>query len=377
MNPSRTTDRPSRLPRLRCPPSPTVAPLLTVSCLSKRFADGALPVVNGLSFEVMEGEIFALLGPSGGGKTTALRCVAGFEQPERGEVRLDSQILTGEGHHLPIEKRGIGFVFQDYALFPHLSVYDNVAFGLRLMPKSHRRARVAEVLQLTGLSGLEDRLPHALSGGQQQRVALARAIAPRPRLILLDEPFSNLDALLRQEMRDRVRRLLHAEGMTALLVTHDQEEALSFADRIAVMQNGRIEQIGTPEEVYNRPRTLFVAQFLGRTNLLLTQADGAVADTALGRISLHREASGPVLLSIRPEHLGIRAFESGDDARAGIVLSTEFRGHDITYRVQVDATEWLVHTDSRRPFEPGDRVRIETLEPAVVLEKAGATELPR
>jgi iron(III) transport system ATP-binding protein len=349
-----------------------VSALLTVNCLSKRFADGVLPVVNGLSFEVEEGEIFALLGPSGCGKTTALRCIGGFERPDRGDVTMNGTVLSGERVHVAAERRGIGFVFQDYALFPHLSVRDNVAFGLRHMGKASREQRVSEVMQLTGLGGLEDRMPHALSGGQQQRVALARAVAPRPRLILLDEPFSNLDALLRHEMRDRVRRLLHAEGMTAVIVTHDQEEALSFADRVAVMQNGRIEQTGRPEEIYARPRTLFVAQFLGRTNLLLTHAEGDQAETALGRIRLHRAAQGLVLVSIRPEHLGLEAGAADASANNGTVLGYEFRGHDITYRVQVAGAEWLVHTDSRHVFSAGDRVQVRALEPAVVLDKAGA-----
>jgi iron(III) transport system ATP-binding protein len=351
-----------------------VSEILSVSCLSKRFTDGALPVVNGLSFSVREGEIFALLGASGCGKTTALRCIAGFERPDRGTVTLADRRLAGDGVHVPAEQRGIGFVFQDYALFPHLSVRDNVAFGLGGLPSAERRARVDEVLRLTDLAPLADRMPHALSGGQQQRVALARALAPRPRLILLDEPFSNLDALLRHEMREKVRDLLHREGTTAVLVTHDQEEALSFADRVAVMQNGRIEQIGTPEEIYARPRTLFVAQFLGRTNLLLTQADGDEADTALGRLRLHCEACGPVLLAIRPEHLDLSSepFEPG--ALGGVVTAREFRGHDVTYRVQVGSLEWLVHTDNRRVFAPGDHVYVRALEPAVVLEKAGSMD---
>ena len=350
--------------------------LLTVSCLSKQFADGVLPVVNGLSFGVEEGETFALLGPSGCGKTTALRCIAGFERPDSGTVTLAGRTLVGDGVSVPPEGRGIGFVFQDYALFPHLTVRENVAFGLRGLGKEERAARTAEVIELVGLRGFEARKPHALSGGQQQRVALARAIAPRPRLVLLDEPFSNLDALLRQEMRERVRDVLKAQGMTALLVTHDQEEALSFADRVAVMQNGRIDQIGTPEAVYARPRTLFVAQFLGRTNLLLTDADGDEAETVFGRLRLNRAAEGPVLLSIRPEHLALTATSDAADSLPATVLAREYKGHDITYRVQLGGTgqgpvDCLVHTDNRTPFAPGDTVWVRALEPAVVLEKVG------
>src|SRR5690606_4406770 len=281
--------------------------------------------------------------------------IAGFETADSGTVTLDGQTLVGDGISVPPERRGIGFVFQDYALFPHLTVRENVAFGLKGMTKKARRARADDVLRLVGLGGLEDRKPHALSGGQQQRVALARAIAPRPRLLLLDEPFSNLDALLRQEMRERVRDLLKREGMTALLVTHDQEEALSFADRVAVMQNGRIDQIGTPEAIYATPRTLFVAQFLGRTNLLLTQAEGETAETVFGRLRLNRAAQGPVLLSIRPEHLALAAHPDAAGSLEGTVLAREYKGHDITYRVQLGGAgagpvHCLVHTDNRARF---------------------------
>lgn len=352
----------------------TIDAHLTIQCLSKRYADGALPVVNGLSLEVGQGELFALLGPSGCGKTTALRCVAGFLRPDSGTIRLGGRTLNDEaGAHVPPEARGVGFVFQDYALFPHLTVAQNVAFGLRAWPRAERAARVDEVLRLVGLAGLERRAPHALSGGQQQRVALARALAPRPGLLLLDEPFSGLDALLRHEMRARVREILRAEGATALLVTHDQEEALQFADRVAVMQSGRIEQVGTPEEIYARPRTLFVAQFLGQTNLVLVHADGTDrAESPLGPLRLHRPAEGPVLVALRPEHLALAPpGETDVPAREGVVLERAFKGHDITYRVGLGAVDCLVHTPSREAFAVGDAVRVRALEPATVLERAG------
>jgi iron(III) transport system ATP-binding protein len=354
-----------------------MTPLLSVHCLSKTFHDGTLPVVNGLSFEVEEGELFALLGPSGCGKTTALRLVAGFMRPDHGTITLAGHVLAGEGAWVPPERRGVGFVFQDYALFPHLTVAENVAFGLQKWKKAARAARVREVLHLVGLDGLEGRPPHALSGGQQQRVALARALAPRPRLVLLDEPFSNLDALFRQEMRDRVRDVLKSEGTTAVLVTHDQEEALLFADRVAVMHTGRIEQVGTPEQLYLTPRTLFVAQFLGQTNLVLTEAHGDAAETVLGRLRLHRPAEGHVLVAIRPEHFAVTAAPDHPDCRAAVVLHRAFRGHDVTYRVQVEASnggavDCLVHTHNREPFAVGDTVYVRAVEPAVVLEKAGA-----
>jgi iron(III) transport system ATP-binding protein len=346
-------------------------PLLTVHNLTKRFAPEAAPVVGALSFTVAEGEIFALLGPSGCGKTTTLRMLAGFETPDAGTITLGDQVLSeGPQRRVPPEQRGIGMVFQDYALFPHLSVLDNVRFGLQAWPRRERDARARDVLRLVGLAGFEQRRPHELSGGQQQRVAIARTLAPTPRLVLLDEPFSNLDALLRQSTRQDIRTLLKQAGVTAILVTHDQEEALSFADRVAVMRNGQIEQVGTPEAVYYQPRTLFVAQFLGRTNLLLSEAAGTEAETPLGRVRLNRAATGPVLLSLRPEHLTLEAPQPGATSACAVV-GREFKGHDITFRILLDGQEYLVHTPNNIPFQPGDQVVVRPLEPAVVLEGTG------
>ena len=345
-----------------------MADILSVRGLTKRWAPEADPVVDAVNFSVAEGEIFALLGPSGCGKTTTLRLAAGFERADSGTIEVDGYSVTGEGHHVPPEDRALGLVFQDYALFPHLSVQKNIAFGLRHLSRAERSARVEEVIRLVGLSGLEDRRPQHLSGGQQQRVALARTLAPRPRLILLDEPFSNLDALLRQSTRQEIRSLLKEWGTSAVLVTHDQEEALSFADRLAVMRSGRLEQIGTPEDVYYQPRTLFVAQFLGRTNLLFSEAEVDAAETPLGRLTLNRSASGRVLLSLRPEHL---ALDPPDGEReTGRIVSREFKGHDITYEVLLDDVDYLVHTPNNVVYQPGDRVCLRALEPAVVLEGA-------
>jgi len=345
-------------------------PLLSVQHLTKRFAPDAPPVVHDVSFEVggeRTPEIFAVLGPSGCGKTTTLRCIAGFERATEGTVVMQGRTLSGPGVHVPPEKRGVGIVFQDYALFPHLTVLENVAFGLQQGTEAERGARAREALAMVGLGDFEDRRPQHLSGGQQQRVALARTLAPEPDLILLDEPFSNLDALLREETRQEVRTLLKDRGISAVLVTHDQEEALSFADRLAVMRSGQLDQVGTPEEVYYRPRTLFVAQFLGRTNLLLSQATGEEADTPLGRVRLNREADGTVLVSLRPEHLTLAAPETADGPM-GTVVGRAFKGHDITYRVSCEGNEYLVHTDNRMLYEAGDTVVLQPLEPAVVLE---------
>lgn len=343
--------------------------LLQVNNVDKEFEKDN-PVVKDVSFHVNKDEIFALLGPSGCGKTTTLRIISGFEQLDRGEIILNGRLLSSVMNHEAPQKRGIGFVFQDYALFPHMSALDNVAFGLKDLPKHKRNVFAEEVLCRTGMGDFKERSPAELSGGQQQRVALARAIAPEPELILLDEPFSNLDAMLRTVTRKEVRSIIKKARMSAILVTHDQEEALSFADRIAVMNNGKIEQIGTPEEVYYMPKTKFVAQFLGKTNLL----EGDVEDTDfiktnLGPIQLNCRAKGHITCSIRPEHLTIEKPNGDDDSsRLGIIAAREFKGHDITYHVEFGGDRYIVHTDNRVVFEPSDEVVVRPLEPAVVLE---------
>ncbi len=347
--------------------------LLRVAQLGKTFANGNRPVVDRVGFEVGRNEIFAILGPSGCGKTTTLRLIAGFERCDTGTVSIGERVLECATEHQPAEGRGIGFVFQDYALFPHLDVAGNIAFGLKGLSRAETAARVRATAEATGLADLLDRKPHQLSGGQQQRVALARAMAPQPALILLDEPFSNLDAVLRERTRDEVRALLKAAGMSAILVTHDQEEALSFADRIAVMRDGRIEQVGTPEEVYETPRTEFVATFLGRTNLVKGRARGMQAWTDLGSVLIDRPMAGDVVLSMRPEHLALeRMDETNCNGLCGTVLERSFKGHDVTYRVALTRGDCLIHTHNRDAYAPGDRVVVKALEPAVVLETEAA-----
>ena len=343
--------------------------LLEVKHIEKSF-EKDVPVVKGVNFSVNENEIFALLGPSGCGKTTTLRVISGFEKLDKGEVLLEGEVLSSGSTHIAPQKRGIGFVFQDYALFPHMSALDNVAFGLTHLPKFKRKVFAEEVLCRTGMGDYKSRSPVDLSGGQQQRVALARAIAPEPKLVLLDEPFSNLDAMLRDITRKEVRSILKKAGMSAVLVTHDQEEALSFADRIAVMNNGVIEQIGTPEEVYYKPKTKFVAQFLGRTNLFEAEVDDSDAiQTNLGSLKLNCKAKGRITCSIRPEHLTIEK-PNGDlnGCKKGIVIGREFKGHDITYHIECNGERYIVHTDNRILFNPNDEVVVKPLEPAVVLD---------
>jgi iron(III) transport system ATP-binding protein len=342
-----------------------MTPLLTVESITKRFA--ATPVVKDVSFTVYPGEIFALLGPSGCGKTTTLRIIAGFERADTGTISMTERSLANSSVHVPPESRGIGFVFQDYALFPHKNVLDNVAFGLRKVPKKTRRDRAFEVLDMVGMTDLHGRLPHHLSGGEQQRVALARSIIARPKLLLLDEPFSSLDPGLRQTTRDEVRALLKAEGISAVLVTHAQEEALSFAERLAVMKDGTVEQIGTPEVVYRQPKTAYVADFLGQTNFVNAYVKEGVAETPFGRVAVEGAATGEMLLSIRPECLTMVAPDAGNSGtKGGRIVGQAFKGHDFTYRVEVDGQFYLVQTDYRCPFQVGDTVRLEAVSAVVV-----------
>jgi iron(III) transport system ATP-binding protein len=346
-------------------------PLLRASNLTKYFSPDEPPVVDKVSFEVNPKEIFAILGPSGCGKTTTLRMIAGFERTDEGSIQLKGQTLECPFTHIRPEKRGIGFVFQDYALFPHLTVLENVTFGLRHLSRGERNHRAIETLRLIGMKTYRDRRPQELSGGQQQRVALARALAPHPEMILLDEPFSNLDAVLRESTRNEVRRVLKEARMSAILVTHDQEEALSVADRIGVMDQGRIVQVGTPEEVYYRPKTKFVARFLGRTNLFPALASGLEAESNIGLVMLDKPYRGNVTISIRPEHLTLESVTPANcNGTCGTIFNREFKGHDITYHVKLHHGDCIVHTDNRMPFGIGDSVVIRPLEPAVVLEDA-------
>ncbi len=315
-------------------------PIVKTTNLTKRYSQHAPPAVDQLDLSVYQGEVLCLLGPSGCGKTTLLRLIAGFETPDDGSVEVAGKVVASGSVMVPPEHRRIGFVFQDFALFPHLTVLDNVAFGLR-GTRAQKRERAAEVLALVGLTVFDSRFPHQLSGGQQQRVALARALAPRPHILLLDEPFSNLDASLRGSTRDEVRAILARSGITAVMVTHDQEEALSFGDRVAVMRDGRIEQVGTPEEVYFHPATAFVASFLGRTNLLRGLAEGRTAATPIGAVPLTATADGRVIISLRPDHLELVPADSDAGSALPKVVATvvrrEFKGHVVTYEAVLRA----------------------------------------
>src|SRR5918997_4275976 len=261
-------------------------------------AYGPVRAVDGVDLEVPAGGICALLGPSGCGKTTTLRLIAGLERPDAGEIVVGRRVVSGGGRFVPAEERRIGMVFQDYALFPHMDVAGNVGYGLGRKPDP---GRVREALALVGLAGSEKRPVHELSGGQQQRVALARALAPTPDLVLLDEPFSNLDASLRERLRGEVREILRRSGVPALFVTHDQEEALSLADRVAVMREGELAQTGTPEEVYGQPSDRWVADFLGEADVLPAAATDGYVECELGRLRLDPGFRGNADVVIRPE----------------------------------------------------------------------------
>ena len=343
--------------------SSAVAPVLSLRDLKKTYAPGLPPVIEALNLELTGGELLTLLGPSGCGKTTTLRLIAGLERPDSGTILLNGQDIT----RTPPERRGIGMVFQDYALFPHLSVLQNVLFGLHRLGGPERRARAQDTLALVGLTAFETRFPHQLSGGQAQRVALARALAARPSILLLDEPFSNLDAALRHTTRQDVRQILKSSGITTLLVTHDQEEALAFSDRMVVMRLGQIEQQGTPQDVYLRPSSPFVANFLGHSNLLSGSAQGWTAQIALGQLALSRETHGAVLVSVRPEQLQLAA--NGEDGMEVEVVGVEFQGRQTTYRLRKpgEVREWRLCHTGQRTDPPGSHVLIRVLGQAQVL----------
>lgn len=314
--------------------------------VDKSFGD--TEVLHNIDLAVDPGTSLALLGPSGCGKTTLLRLIAGLERPDAGEIAVGSQVMAGPGTFMPPEKRKVGMVFQDWALFPHLTVGKNVGYGL---DKAERKGpRVQEALAMVGLADLEDRMPDTLSGGQQQRVALARAIAPRPSVLLLDEPFSNLDSALRVGVRTEVHRLLIELGITSIFVTHDQEEAFVLGDQVAVMTGGRIEQIGSPQEIYQTPSSPWIASFVGDVNLIDGTATDVTADTVIGPLPLAGPASGSAKVLVRPEDLELAP---GD---AGTVTLTEYYGHDMMVTVEIAGTEVLVRAPARADWSRGDSV---------------------
>ena len=338
-------------------------PALECRGLVKRF--GEVLAIDGLDLTVPAGQVLALLGPSGCGKTTALRLIAGFEQPDRGTITLGGTVVCRPGSAVVPEKRRVGMVFQEGALFPHLSVEQNISYGL---PRAKRHnVQVEEVLDLVGLTSLRHRMPHELSGGQQQRVALGRALAPQPKVLLLDEPFSNLDPKLREQVRRDVLEIIRTSRTTTIFVTHDQEEALFVGDTIAVMNQGRVEQMGSPEEIFHHPATRFVAQFIGMVDFLPAWRAGEDLMTEIGPVRWSSssgwspladagDGSGSALeVMVRPDCLECHPSKEGQ----GIIIDREFRGAFYLYRVALPSGSsvrcLLPHT---LELQIGDRVSV-------------------
>lgn len=345
--------------------------MLTLDRIEKRF--GGRPVLNGFSLALEAGMIGCLLGPSGSGKTTALRLVAGFETPDAGTITLAGVVVASPTASLPPYRRRIGMVFQDYALFPHLTVAENVAFGLRGWPRAERQERVATLLALIDLVEAANTYPHELSGGQQQRVALARSLAPRPQLLLLDEPFSNLDATLRERLAFEVRRILKAEAVTALVVTHDQSEAFALADRLGVVEEGRIAQWDTAYGLYHQPQTRFVADFIGEGAFLpgtLTEPETVRTELGVFPCRLHGTlpAGSAVEVLLRPDDLV-------PDAHGTVTVTIEqalFRGSIIRYTLRLPSgAQALMDHPSHAPLAVGARIGVRFDARHVVVFPAG------
>lgn len=342
-------------------------PILALENITKQFSTQGIPAVSSVSLRLQPGELLALLGPSGCGKTTLLRLIAGFEQPQQGTITIAQQTVASKSICLPPEKRGIGMVFQDYALFPHLTVSQNVAFGLRRKSSSIAAERVQQAIELVNLTGLEHRYPHQLSGGQQQRVALARALAPHPFLVLLDEPLSNLDVQVRLRLRQELREILKGAGTSAIFVTHDQEEALSIADQVGVMQAGCLEQVGTPETIYREPASRFVAEFVTQANFLSARRQGQVWQTAFGdfpisltaNLAANRqgvEQQEQVELMVRPEEMKIQP----DETSKLLICDRQFLGREYRYCIQAASGHKLtVRTPADVVYPVGMPIQVE------------------
>ena len=353
---------------------------LTLSQLSVQYPHTAQPAVRSVSFGLEAGQIGVLIGPSGCGKTTLLRAVAGLERASGGQVALGGEVVSNAQTHMPPEQRRVGMVFQDYALFPHLDVRANVAFGLRHLPKPARLQRVQEVLALVGLEGLHGRYPHELSGGQQQRVALSRAIAPSPRLLLLDEPFSNLDVDLRERLAHEVRGILKAAGATALLVTHDQLEAFAIGDMIGVMHQGELHQWDRAYTLYHRPATRFVAEFIGHGVFAPAQIAHLGAEvqvqTPLGPL---QDVAACPLPSAYPDGLCdvlLRADDIVHDDAAPVkarIVRKSFRGSEFLYTLQLNSGETVMtHVPSHHDHAVGEWIGIKAAVDHVVTFERGA-----
>jgi iron(III) transport system ATP-binding protein len=339
----------------------------SLSIENVRHTFGATPVLDDVSLSVSAGEVVTLLGHSGCGKTTMLRIAAGLERPNAGRVILAGREVTGPSVFVPPEQRGVGLMFQDYALFPHLTILDNVTFGLSRRPPEEARATASRALERVGLANYAKDYPHMLSGGEQQRVALARALAPSPGILLMDEPFSNLDQRTREAIREETMGLLREQNTTVVLVTHDPIEAMSLADRIALMRKGRIMQIGTPEELYRQPHSMFAARYFCDLNELEGQADGNVVSCAAGRFVLTREiADGPCIVCIRPQAIALVV--AGVEPLTGEILSRRFLGDSEMTSIAIENVAKPLHARLQTGYSaaPGEKVGVK-IDPAGVL----------
>ncbi|MFB6132864.1 MAG: ABC transporter ATP-binding protein [Halanaeroarchaeum sp.] len=343
---------------------PPADAILRVDGVTKDF--GTETAVEDLSFTVRDGELLTLLGPSGCGKTTTLRLLAGLESPTTGTISIDGEVVATAGEATPPEERSIGMVFQEFALFPHLTVAENVSFGLVDADEEEKARRVAELLDLVGMAGMSDRAPDQLSGGQRQRVALARSLAPEPDILLLDEPFSNLDVRLRVEMREEVRRIIKESGVTAVSVTHDQEEALTISDRVGVMHDGTLEQIGDPGAVFQQPASRFVASFLGQAGFLEGTVETDAVATTIGPVDrayldgLTDDYLGATVeVLVRPDDLQVRAVGEG---ATGEIVRRQYRGPSFIYHVRLDnGDEVRIHHNHDLVLPVGERVAVDLI----------------
>jgi len=350
-------------------------PLIVLEKVSKAYQPGRPPAVDLLSLQVEEGEIFALLGPSGCGKTTTLRLIIGFEAPDAGRIQIAGRVVADPRQFVPPENRGIGMVFQDYALFPHLTVAQNIAFGIRKLPGEERTRRTQRALRITEMEDLADRYPHELSGGQQQRVALARAMAPGYEAVLLDEPLSNLDADLRAQLRGQLRRVLKKTQRTAILVTHDQDEAFQIADRVGVLNQGRLEQVGTPEEIYQAPASRFVADFVGAADFIPGTVLREGIRTELGPFANPTQLpiGSWVDVMIRPDEVTIAPDPDGP----AVVTERLYLGADKVYTLRLPSGAQIRSNQHSTPNLPiGARVAVK-ISPGHVVTFASEKSVPR
>lgn len=325
--------------------------ILEIVNLEKRFPGEDRGVVNNVSLKVIKGELLALVGESGSGKTSLLRLVAGLDYLDKGDIIINGEVVAGKNVFIPPEKRNVGLVFQDFALFPHMTVSENIVFGLKGKPKNEKKIILSEMLEMVGLKGFENKYPHQLSGGEQQRVALARALAPKPAIMLLDEPFSSLDESKKFQMRTEVKRILKAAGVTTILVTHDTKDALAIADRIAIIREGKMQQVDEPVEIYSNPLNAYVSEFFGKINLFESRVSEGKIQSIFGPIEINNPAIDKIQFSLRPENIEI--CNDKKDSYSGILENVIYAGDHLMAELIYETKEGPVsiYIKSTRDFD--------------------------